>query len=623
MGGFFSLLVVRFFQIQIVEGEKWTRLAKSQHQLRVTIPAKRGRFFAKSRKVGHPNEEIPLVVDVEKFHFYVDPLAIPSGFCEEIARNIAQNLEYDRIGEERILHELTKPSRSRKIEAFLPIEKRDRVRDWWKGFARANRLPRNALFFIEDRERSYPYGKLMGQILHTVTRGVDEKLPTGGLELYFDKLLKGKDGSRLLLRSPRHAMESGIVFEEAKNGQDIHLTIDPYIQAIAEDEVEKAVKKTRAKSGWALMMDPHTGEIMAYAQYPFFYPSNYNKFFNDDEMMEATRLHAFSDSFEPGSTMKAISSSIMLFANEEVKARGQKPIFDPQEMIPCDRRYFKGRSKPLTDVRTHRFLNLDMAIQKSSNVYLGQIVERIIDRLGPEWLRDQMIDRFGLGQKSGIELPSESPGFVPRPGRLYPSGRMEWSAPTPYSLMMGYNLTTTGIQMVRAFSMIVNGGKLVKPTLVQAQEPVQKIPYEICQRLKQSLRFVTKPGGSGTRADIHGYTEMGKSSTTEKLKGGKYSKRVHMATFLGCAPATNPRFVLMVSIDEPEYRFIPGYGMTHYGGKSAAPVFSKIGLRTLKYLGVAPDDPTGYPRGDPRSDLSTASWMREAKELKELYDAYN
>ena len=79
----------------------------------------------------------------------------------------------------------------------------------------------------------------------------------------------------------------------------------------------------------------------------------------------------------------------------------------------------------------------------------------------------------------------------------------------------------------------------------------------------------------------------------------------------------------MVSIDEPEYRFIPGYGMTHYGGKSAAPVFSKIGLRTLKYLGVAPDDPTGYPRGDPRSDLSTASWMREAKELKELYDAYN
>lgn len=134
---------------------------------------------------------------------------------------------------------------------------------------------------------------------------------------------------------------------------------------------------------------------------------------------------------------------------------------------------------------------------------------------------------------------------------------------------------------------------------------------------------MTKPGGSSSRADIQGYTELGKSSTREKLKGGKYSKRMHMASFLGCAPANNPRFVLMVCIDEPEYRHIPGYGFVHYGGKSAAPVFKKIGQRTLQYLGVAPDDPTGYPKGDPRSDFNRADWMKETRELKKLYDSYN
>lgn len=466
---FFSLLIIRFFQIQIIEGEKWCRIAKSQHQLKVTIPAKRGRFFAMSRQKGHPNEWIPLVVDVEKFHFYVDPLAIPRGYCEEIARHVAEMMEYDRKGEERIIRELTKLSRSRKIEGFIPIEKKERIASWWKGFAKENRLPRNALYFIEDRERSYPYGKLMGQILHTVTRGIDEKLPTGGLELFFDRDLKGKDGSRLLLRSPRHPMETGVVFEEAQDGKDFYLTIDPTIQAIAEDEVERAVKKTRAKGGWALMMDPHTGEIMAYAQYPFFYPAKYNEYFNDQEQMDATRIHAISDCYEPGSTVKMITSAIILFANEEMKARGKKPIFDPDEMIPCDRRYFKGRSKPLKDVRTHRFLNFDLAIQKSSNVYLGQIVEKIIDHLGEEWLREKMITCFGLGQKSGIELPSESPGFIPKPGRLYPSGHPEWSGPTPYSLMMGYNLMTSGVQMVRAFAMIANGGRLVNPTLLKRE----------------------------------------------------------------------------------------------------------------------------------------------------------
>ena len=137
------------------------------------------------------------------------------------------------------------------------------------------------------------------------------------------------------------------------------------------------------------------------------------------------------------------------------------------------------------------------------------------------------------------------------------------------------------------------------------------------------MKFTTKRGGTAKLGDIKGFTEAGKTGTSEKIIDGKYSKNLHITSFIGFAPARNARFVLLVVIDEPEKKYIPGVGGGWYGGVAAAPVFREIGRRTLEYLGVAPDDPFGYPDLDPRSDSKKADWFYEMKLMKKLYDSWN
>src|SRR5262249_36539827 len=148
-------------------------------------------------------------------------------------------------------------------------------------------------------------------------------------ELSFNNYLKGKVGKRRLMRSPRNALETGEVITSPERGADIYLTINHCLQAIAEEEIAKGVKKCKAKSGWALMMNPHTGEILALPQYPEFIPSEYQKYFNDPLLRDHTRVKAVQDAHEPGSVMKSITIAIALQANKELKARGEKEIFYP------------------------------------------------------------------------------------------------------------------------------------------------------------------------------------------------------------------------------------------------------------------------------------------------------
>jgi cell division protein FtsI (penicillin-binding protein 3) len=137
------------------------------------------------------------------------------------------------------------------------------------------------------------------------------------------------------------------------------------------------------------------------------------------------------------------------------------------------------------------------------------------------------------------------------------------------------------------------------------------------------MKFATKEGGTSKRADIFGYTEAGKSGTAEKVLCGQYSKDHNISSFLGFAPAKNPRFVLLVSLDDPEKKFIPGVGKHQYGGVCAAPIFREIGTRALQYLGVAPDDPFGYSSGDPRRDAQKSDWAMEVEALKQLHERWS
>jgi cell division protein FtsI (penicillin-binding protein 3) len=646
----FCLLIIQFFKIQIIEGEKWSRQAKAQHQLVVTEPCKRGLFYSNaSIKLGHPETPQALVIDVPKFHLYSDPSSIPAQYRQEVAKKVCLLLNIQGVEAQKLRQQLEYKSRSRKLALWLDKQQCDLLNTWWLPYAAFKKIARNALFFVQDYKRSYPFGKLLGQVLHTVRDEKDFRtrqwVPTGGLELLFDKVLQGKEGKRMILRSPRHPMEADKILSYPEDGADVYLTINHYLQAIAEDQICKAVKSSNAKGGWALLMDPKTGEIWALAQYPYFEPEKYRHFFNVPKLQENTKVKAVTDPYEPGSTMKPLTLALALKANQELKKLGKKPIFSALEKVATSNGAFPGRSQPIHDTKTYGYLNMYLALQKSSNIYVARLVQRIIDALGEKWYRDALQEILGFGVKTGVEIPSESPGSLPTPGKLHPNGKMQWSTPTPFSISFGHNILVNSFQMLRCYAIIANGGFDVRPTLIRkvvrskrdgTQEVLldnttpervkgfrRLLEKEIVEEVVKAMKSVTKPGGTASKGDIHGYTEAGKTGTSEKIVGGVYSKKDHISTFIGFAPAKDARFVLLIAIDEPEFKYIPGIGKNQLGGNCCAPAFREIGLRTLQYLGVEPDDPYGYPMGDPRRDESKADWVKEIKALQDLYREWN
>lgn len=656
----FSLLVAQFYRIQIIEGDKWLKEGRKQHYFVVKEPFIRGRFLSNtSIKKGHPEKVQYFVLDVQKFHLYADPMSIPDENKQEVAAELLARISYkvskegerdvgsDSMGK-NLFQELQKKSRSRKLAMWLDREDKEEILAWWRPYCRSKNIPGNAIFFINDYQRSYPFGKLLGQVLHTVQHNRDEMtqqaFPTGGLELSLHHYLSGVQGKRLLMRSPRNALEMGEVIAHPEHGADVYLTINHYVQAIVEEELEKGVKKVHAKGGWATMMNPYTGEIIALAQYPFFYPPDYQLFFNDPKLIDHTHLHALTDANEPGSIMKPLTVAIALMANAELKRRGESPLFHPEEKIATADGRFPGRKQPIKDTSLHHYLNMYMALQHSSNIYVARLVERVVDRLGEKWYRNQL-QRFGFGEKTGLELPAESRGLLPIPGKVLPNGRMEWSKPTPFSLAMGYNLQANSIQILRAYALLANGGYLVEPTIIQkitkkrvggkeeilldhtVPEKVLSFPKvldaEVLNETMKALKYATKGVGTSRRGDIPGYTEVVKTGTARKIHNGEYTRKKHLASSVGFAPIEHPAFVLIVSIDEPEVLYIDGVGNQHHGAISAAPIFKEIGKRTLEYLGITPDDPFGYPAGDPRYDASKAYWVSEANQLQEMYEKWN
>lgn len=627
----FSLLLVQFYRIQVVEGEKWRRAADRQHKLAIVEPYHRGVFYSNTGlKKGHPEKPQPLVIDVPKFHLYADPVVIPERYRGEIRGAIRKILRLTAEDESKIGVQLEKKSRSRKLVMWMPREGYDALLKWWLPYAKSHKIPRNALFFVHDYKRSYPFGKLLGQVMHTIQAERDQSerrcIPTGGLELSLNRFLKGEDGKRVILRSPRQPLDTGKMVKAPQHGNDVYLTVNHHLQAIVEEEIGKAVKNANAKSGWAIMMDPYTGEILAWGQYPFFDLANSRSYFNDPLKGQETKVKAITDPYEPGSTFKSVTVAIALKANHELKKQGKPPIFTPEEKIRVTPTMFPGRGKVLKDIGSARFANMKIGIQKSSNVYPAVLVQRIIAALGDKWYRSALHEIFGFGEKTGIELLGESGGLLPTPGKKHPNGALEWSKSTPYSMAMGHNILVNSLQMLKCYAVFANGGFEVKPTLIRkivgkegqvvfdntgAKPRKQVLESEIVQQVVQAMRFVTKPGGSAKRADIPGYTEVGKTGTSEKVVNGVYSKKNHISTFIGFAPATQPRFVLLVVIDEPEWKYIPGVGRNQMGGVCAAPAFKEIGSRALHYLGVPEDDP------------KNEAWSQEMKELKTVFDQWN
>jgi cell division protein FtsI (penicillin-binding protein 3) len=648
-GILFCLLIAQFFRLQVLEHERWKKRAESQHYFVVKEPFRRGTFYANtSVQRTQGVRKVAFAIDVPLYHLYADPKAIPPQLRQEIRENILHILSPALKESKKMELELKRKCRSRRLVSWIAEQQKNQFLSWWRPYAKHHRLPSNALFFVSDFKRFHPMGRLLGQVLHTIQERRDEMTgrasPTGGLELSLNKYLEGSVGYRRLMRSPHNSLETGEVLKEPVNGADIELTINHCIQAIVEEELERGVKKHKAKGGVAVMVNPRTGEILALAQYPFFFPDQYQEYFNNTSLSEHSKIKLITDANEPGSPMKALTVSIALKANRLQKEQGNPTIFSILEKIPTSSGNFSGRSKPLTDVHFSKFLNFYMAVQKSSNVYMATLAGRVVRAMGEQWYREQLAHSFGLGGKTGIELIGESHGVLPRPGKVNGAGKLEWSKGTPYTLAIGYNVQVTSLQFARAMCVIANGGILPELTLVRkisrafdqgeeiiidntTEDRLRRFPRvfeeEDIAEVVKAMKFVTKAGGTAVKADIYGYTEAGKTGTSMKLINGQYSNKAHFASFVGFAPAKDPAFVLFVALDEPWVGYVPGLGLNHRGGTCATPIFREMARRTLEFLGVPMDDPYGFPAQDPRGNPKKADWYAETEALTHLYQQWN
>ncbi len=635
---FFSILVGQFFRLQVLQVDKWRGAASKQHTLTVLEPAPRGCFYSNTEiKRDHPPSDKALVADIPKFHLHVDPLSLPRKSYNLIADQLLTSLPRHRAARGDLRHfillQMHKRARDRILAEWIEPSERSEIESWWLSFHLIERIPRNALFFTPDFQRTYPQGPMLGQILQTVRRqrSKDQSaIPIGGLELTCDRALAGVRGKRRLLRSLKNPMETGITISPSRAGSDVYLTVNHILQAIAEEELEKGVERFGAKGGWALFMDCQTGEILALAHAPTYNPEKYWDYFNQNSEL-LTRPRALCEAHELGSVFKPLHIAIALTANEELRKRGFSPLFDPEEKIDTRPCRFPGR-KEMRDVTVRRYCNLDLAVQKSSNVYMARLVHRIGERLGFAWYRDQLL-RLGLTGVTGIEVLGEASASLPQFGGKT-AGR--WSASTPSSLCLGHSLQLNALHLARAYSALANGGFMVDPHLIKCIGPkalsdkspstshVKKRIFskEVCERVLKSMAFVAQVGGTGHRAAVPGYGICGKTGTAEKVIGGTYSKQRMISTFVGIAPQISPRYLLLVSVDEPLWGYRENVGLNHRAGVCAAPIFGGILKRSLQYLCVPKEDAaldmTHIRRG--WGSTLPVGEKRRKEELKKLHE---
>jgi cell division protein FtsI (penicillin-binding protein 3) len=405
-----------------------------------------------------------------------------------------------------------------------------------------------------EPKRTYPQTSLASQLIGTV--GTDN---TGlsGLEQLFDKRLHGSDGKRRVVRDALGDPVSIVDVKRAEPGEDVKLTLDATLQERVEAVLADVGQTYRPAGATALVMDPRSGAILSLANWPRVDANDISA-----SPPYARQNRAVAAAYEPGSTFKAITVSGAL---QEGLVSPSTPFDIPPQIQVADR--------TIKDAEDHGYETLTVAriLAQSSNI--GAV--KIGMRLGPtrfdKWVRD-----FGFGEGTGVDLPGESPGIV-----LHPK---QYSGSSMGNLPIGQGIAVTPIQMAQAYTAIANGGVMHKPYVVDGdQNPGKRVLSKATAgQVAKMLEGVLGPGGTASEAAIPGYTLAGKTGTAQKpdpVNGG-YSKFKYVASFIGFAPARNPRLLVAVMVDEPQGAI--------FGGVVAAPAFQKILSFALPYLKIPP-----------------------------------
>ena len=419
---------------------------------------------------------------------------------------------------------------------------------------RVERLDIEGVGTVREPKRRYPQGPLASQLLGSV--GTDN-YGLSGLEQSRDRELRGRDGRRRLVKDALGDPVSIVEVERASAGRDLRLTIDAAIQERVEAVLAEVGSRFRPRGATALVVDPRTGEILALANWPRVDANDIGA-----APAYARQNRAVAANYEPGSTFKAVT---VAGAIEEGLVTRKSPFSLPPRIRVADRVIEEAHPRGTVELTTAEIL------AQSSNV--GSVLIGL--RLGRDRF-DRWVRRFGFGAGTGVELPGEATGIVPRPD--------DYSGASLGNLPIGQGLAVTPIQMAAAYSAIANGGLARRPHVIAGERPAPRrvVSRATAREVSRMLEGVLAPGGTAEEARVEGYRLAGKTGTAEKPDGrGGYSKDKFVASFIGYAPARRPRLLVAVAVDEPRGAI--------YGGDVAAPAFEKIVSFALPYLRIPPD----------------------------------
>ncbi|MFL5970173.1 MAG: peptidoglycan D,D-transpeptidase FtsI family protein [Gaiellaceae bacterium] len=537
----FAALLLRATWLQGVRAESLSRLGQTQHRESVALPAGRGTIYDRTG--------VELGLGERATTVYANPKQIPN------PRKAALAVEHTLgVDAERVYPLLADRSRG-----FVYVE---RQADPAQAAA-LKRLNVPGFGFYPEERRSYPQRSVAAQMLGYV--GIDGN-GLSGLELEFDRQLAGKAGSETLVKDP-----SGRVIDVEQQrpevpGRDVFLTLDHSIQANAEQVLRETVRKWQAKSASAIVLDPRTGAVLAMAVQPGY---DANRFPSAPRDLQRNRT--VTDTYEPGSTFKLITVAAAL--SERLVSPSTRFTL-PYSLQVADR--------VIHDAEERGTINYSVAqiLAHSSNIGAIELAQMLGRTRLSAW-----ISRFGFGRTTGIDFPGESPGIVLPPDK--------WSGSTIGNVPIGQGIAVTPVQMAAAYAAIANRGVWSRPHLVDhvagGGRPSlyrrRLVSKEIAADLMLMLKDVVAEG-TGQFAAMPGYQVAGKTGTAQKPDShGGYATDRYVASFVGIVPASRPRLVILVAVDEPQGAI--------WGGVVAAPAFQQIARFDLQYLEVPPDAPTG------------------------------
>jgi len=548
-------LEVNLFRIQILDHSLFASVAKRQYLRQTTLHASRGIIFDRS---GHKLVDNTLYYDIA-----ADPKIIKdkTRLAKLCSRALKKPVSFFR-------------SKFKQSGRFTYLARRVPGHDIPQLLA----LNERGLIRSESFHREYAYRTYAAALLG-FTDPDDHGL--SGLELQYDKQLSGEDGEAILqFDGPRRSFfNADHPIRRPIPGMDMYLTIDKNIQTVVEQELSSGVRQAEAKSGIAVILDPFSGAVLAMANYPSFDPNRQQAY-----KASAKRNRAIADVFEPGSTMKLITSAALL----------QEQLKKEDDIVFCENGRYKRFKKYFRDTKKHGWLSFKKVVTVSSNIGMIKLSDALPSNTFFRYLRN-----FGFGIESGIGLSGETPGILENP--------QKWSGLSKASMSIGYGIGVNALQLAAAYAALVNGGFLYRPyvvdhltepdgTIVQPHKPLvvrQIISKEVSDQLKEFMYAVVEEG-TGKKAAVRGVKVGGKTGTARKMdvKTHLYSAHKYTASFIGFAPFEHPQYVLGVIIDEPK--------KGHYGGQAAAPVFKRIIHRIIN---LHKNNSDGKQRIDPDQEI--------------------